>query len=374
MALQLSPKFRRNLSRIVPFGIIWLVSGWVFWIVEQAAIGNSAQDQSSRVAMNLEIFLFSSFALMAVGLLIGTIELLYLNQVFSKKSFTKKIVYKTIFYILLLLIITSITYPIAKSLELNISILDKRVWDIFWEYWTSLTHLSTDIQLGTSLLISLFYSEISENIGHGVLMNFFTGKYHTPTEELRIFLFSDMKSSTAIAEQLGHIKYFELLKEYYSDFSEAIIQHSGEIYQYVGDEIIISWKYENGIANNNCIKCFFAMKKDLGKRADWYSDSYGVIPTFKAGFHFGKVTTGEIGVLKKEIIFTGDVLNTTARIQGLCNPLNVDVLISGDLCQNLPLDPEFKVQSLGKNELKGKEQNMELFTIMEQGQDHLKND
>jgi adenylate cyclase len=43
------------------------------------------------------------------------------------------------------------------------------------------------------------------------------------------------------------------------------------------------------------------------------------------------VTTGEIGVLKKEIIFTGDVLNTAARIQGLCNQFNVDILISGDL-------------------------------------------
>ncbi|RTE53852.1 adenylate/guanylate cyclase domain-containing protein [Arenibacter aquaticus] len=363
MSLQLSAKVRRNLSRIIPFGIIWLVSGWVFYIVEQAAVGNSDQDQSSRIVMNFEVFLFSSVALMAVGLLIGTIELLYLNQVFSKKSFTKKIVYKTIFYILLLLIITAITYPIAKSLELKTSIFDKRVWDIFWEYWTSISHLSTDIQLATSLLISLFYSEISENIGHGVLRNFFTGKYHTPTEELRIFMFSDMKSSTAIAEQLGHIKYFELLKEYYSDFSEAIINHSGEIYQYVGDEIIISWKYEVGIVNNNCIKCFFAMKRDLHKRAEWYSSNYGITPTFKAGFHCGEVTTGEIGELKKEIIFTGDVLNTTARIQGLCNPLNVDILVSGDLCQSLPLESEFKIQSLGINELKGKEQNMELFTI-----------
>ena len=194
-------------------------------------------------------------------------------------------------------------------------------------------------------------------------MNFFTGKYHSPTEELRIFMFSDMKSSTTIAEQLGHIKYFELLKEYYSDFSEAIIQHFGEIYQYVGDEIIISWKYEDGIANNNCLKCFFAMKEDLHKRADWYSATYGVIPTFKAGLHFGKVTTGEIGELKKEIIFTGDVLNTTARIQGLCNQLNVDLLISGDLRQGIPIQPKFTIQSLGKNELKGKEESMELYTV-----------
>ena len=61
------------------------------------------------------------------------------------------------------------------------------------------------------------------------------------------------------------------------------------------------------------------------------------MPEFKAGFHFGKVTTGEIGVIKKDIIFTIDVLNTTARIQGLCNTYKVDILISGDLIKELDI-------------------------------------
>jgi adenylate cyclase len=177
-------------------------------------------------------------------------------------------------------------------------------------------------------------------------------------------MFSDMKSSTTIAEKLGHIKYFELLREYYADLSDAIIQYSGEIYQYVGDEIIVSWKFENGIENNNCIKCFFAMKEDLRKRAEGYQKKFGVLPTFKAGFHFGKVTTGEIGALKKEIIFTGDVLNATARIQGLCNQYNVDLLISGDLMKNSTIDTEFQIKSLGENELRGKKENIALYTIV----------
>ena len=46
---------------------------------------------------------------------------------------------------------------------------------------------------------------------------------------------------------------------------------------------------------------------------------YGVVPEFKAGFHVGFATVGEIGVLKKIIAFSGDVLNTTSRIQSNCN-------------------------------------------------------
>jgi len=106
------------------------------------------------------------------------------------------------------------------------------------------------------------------------------------------------------------------------------------------------------------------MKKNLRKRKDWYHRNFGLLPTFKAGLHFGSVTTGEIGALKKEIIFTGDVLNSTARIQGLCNKYNVDLLISKDLIKNLDLSNEFQVKSFGKSTLRGKADSIELCTII----------
>lgn len=361
----ISPKTRRNISRILPFGIIWLVSGLVFFIVELAANGGSHQIPESRIEVDFTIFIFATLANMGVGLLVGVVEVSYLNKAFVKKSFSKKILYKIGLYTLMLFVITLITFPIAASLELNSNLLDTRVWAKLYLYLTSITHLSTDLQLAVTLGISLLYAEISENIGHGVLLNFFTGKYHMPIEEIRIFMFLDMKSSTSIAEKLGHIQYFELLREYYADLSDPIIQHEGEVYQYVGDEVIVSWKYQAGINHNNCIKCFFAMKKDLAKQADSYRKKYGLAPTFKAGIHFGKVTTGEIGVLKKEIIFTGDILNTTARIQGLCNEYQVDLLVSEHLSKRLDLEGEFQVKALGQHQLRGKKENIRLCAVDE---------
>jgi adenylate cyclase len=105
------------------------------------------------------------------------------------------------------------------------------------------------------------------------------------------------------------------------------------------------------------------MKADLMAKSEWYREEYGVAPDFKAGLHIGSVTTGEIGALKKEIIFTGDTLNATARIQGLCNQLEVDLLISGDLLSQLQLDTRVEVESLGPCELRGKTKRVELHTI-----------
>lgn len=359
----LSPKAKRNISRIIPFGLIWFISGTIFFVIETAARDGLGLRPSAAIEIDLKIFIFGTLANTILGLIFGAAEVLYFNRVFAKKSLTRKILYKTLFYTLIIFLIIIIAYPIAASMELNTNILDIRVWKKLSIFLTSYTHLSNDLQLAVQLGTSLFYAEISEHIGHGILINFITGKYHAPKEENRIFMFLDMKSSTTIAEKLGHIKYFELLREYYFDLSDAIIRYSGDIYQYVGDEIVVSWKYKDGVENNNCIRCFFAMKEDLGKREDWYTKNFGLLPTFKAGFHCGKVTIGEIGALKKEIIFTGDVLNATARIQGLCNQYKVDILISDDLKKSLNLKSEFQIKSLGENELRGKIENVEVYTI-----------
>lgn len=199
--------------------------------------------------------------------------------------------------------------------------------------------------------------------GLATFNNFFLGKYHHPVEEERIFMFVDMKSSTTIAENLGHVKYFEMLKEYFFDLSGAVIDHSGAIYQYAGDEMILTWKLKDGLKKNNSVNCFFAMKHMLVIQEDKYKNKFGLLPGFKAGLHYGMVTAGEIGSLKKEIIFTGDVLNTSARIQGLCNQFNADLLVSEDLIKVLHLPPSYATTPVGETLLKGRSKPMELFAI-----------
>ncbi len=209
----------------------------------------------------------------------------------------------------------------------------------------------------------LFFSEVSDNLGQGVLKNFLIGRYHQAREEERIFMFLDMKSATTIAEKLGHVRYYQLLNEYYADITEAIIQTSGQIYQYVGDEVVVSWKLKDGIKGNNCLRCFFTIKDIFSDRSEEYIREFGLVPGFKAGIHYGKVTTGEIGVVKKEIIFTGDVSNTTARIQSICNAHGVDILISNDLFFKLNTGDEYTLKEIEKCELKGKDKKVDILSI-----------
>lgn len=190
------------------------------------------------------------------------------------------------------------------------------------------------------------------------------------SEVERIFMFLDLRSSTTIAEKLGHVQYFELLNDFFRDIAEPISNNKGQIYQYVGDEVVVSWPLEDGLSDANCLQCFFDIVRKMGTLTHKYLEKYAVNPSFKAGMHFGKVSTGTVGTLKKEIIYTGDVLNTASRIEGLCNKHNVDLLLSKALVDVLQLNNDYSPKKIGEISLRGKSTEIILFTV-EQGNDKL---
>ena len=361
--MMITPKYKRNINRILPFGLIWLVFSLIYTILERGLLGelNFYPSSGNQYVFSRNIIAIPLLATI-FGTIIGILEILYFNKWFIQISFTKKILYKSSIYFLIIIFLLTIIF-LTTANEIPSAISSEGFWLLMLDFFTDYSFLGILTYIASIILMTQFYTEVSESMGTGLLSNFFLGKYNKPVEEDRIFMFLDMKSSTTIAEKLGHVVYFQMLQQYFSDLSSPVIDYSGEIYQYAGDEMIISWRLEKGVKNNNCIRCFFAMKKSLMDKSTAYKEKYGLSPQFKAGMHCGKVTTGEIGVLKKEIIFTGDVLNTTARIEGLCNNYDVDILVSDSLAEKLDLSPYYKVESVGKNNLRGKDIQFELFTL-----------
>ena len=215
----------------------------------------------------------------------------------------------------------------------------------------------------TFAILSLALTEINSLHRKGELLNFILGKYHTPREIDRIFCFIDLKDSTTIAENLGHLRFAMFLKDYYSDITEAIRKTNAQIYQYVGDEIVLSWSYKNGLMNNNLINCFFQMEEIIDSMKDKYKDKYGVYPRFKAGIHGGKVIVTWVGEIKKEIVYIGDVLNTAARIQEDCKRLAKDFLISEDLLNKIQNLGDVKASFVEETILRGKKRQINLYSL-----------
>lgn len=356
---------KRSIARIIPYGLIWLIFSIVYTLLEKGLLGQLNFYPATGNPYNFgRALLITPVASLITGLFLGTLEIRYVNRRFRQLSFSRKIFYKSLIYLAIIVIFLVSVVAIANNLQFGVRLFSRRVWNSVWAFFLTYTFLSVVLYISSIILATQFYVELSENVSLNVLQNLFTGKYHRPKEEERIFMFLDMKSSTQIAERIGHIRYFEMLKLYFSDLSDPVVEYYGEIYQYAGDEMIISWTLKNGFPRGNCMLCFFAMKAAIHRQADKYNEKFGLVPEFKAGFHIGKVTTGEIGVLKKEIVFTGDVLNTTARIQGLCNLFQVDNLASGEIVRKLGIHPQFQTKALGEHELRGRDEKIELFTVV----------
>ena len=360
--MNLSPKAKRNISKILPFSVIWVLTGWVIIITELGVTKSENYHPDTDISFTLPVLIFANVANILVGLMVGTLEVIYLQRRFASHSLKTKFFNKFLIYLALFIVVIVVFYPIAFTIESGIPLTKMEGWSKLGRFLFSTTFLVTLFHLSISLFLCLVYSAISENLGHHVFYNLLTGKYHQPVEEKRIFMFLDMKSSTTIAEAIGHVRYFRLLQAYYDTMSDPIINSFGEVYQYIGDEIVISWNMKEGISESHCIQCFFDIKHCLSAQNEKLKEEFGFEIDFKAGLHYGEVTVGEIGALKREIVFTGDVLNTAARIQSRCNELASPLLISGSLKNQLPSN-SFTFESKGEISLKGKNVTEELFSV-----------
>lgn len=211
----------------------------------------------------------------------------------------------------------------------------------------------------------IYISQMNYLLGENVFLRYLSGKYYKPVEEERFFMFLDLTASTTLAEKTSPIEYHKFLNNYFYDVNDPIVGAKGEIFQYAGDQVVITWTKKNGIKKSNCVRCFFKIKHKLDKLQEDYVRKFGMFPKIKAGLHFGNIIVGEIGDSKKEIVYHGDVMNTASRIQEECNTLNSNFLVSKEVLNVVELPEKYRSELLGRFLLKGKEQEVEIYSIEE---------
>jgi adenylate cyclase len=248
------------------------------------------------------------------------------------------------------------------SLFYYLGITEKNYFD-FAEIATTGFFISFFAYFLFSILFINFFLQMNRKIGPGNMFKLLIGRYHTPRDEKRIFMFLDLVGSTAIAEQLGHKDYSRLLRQCFHDLTNIVLRYQAEIYQYVGDEVVLSWSDHLGLKSLNCIKTYFAFENEIVKSKEDYLARFKLVPQFTAGLDMGEVTVAEIGDIKREIAFHGDVLNTAARLQGICKNYDCKMLISDALAKNLNSTDGFNLQFIGEIKLRGKQDRTKVYRI-----------
>lgn len=296
------------------------------------------------------------------GIITSVTEIFVFEDWLKRKRFSTALLIRSGFYVL---VSSSIIIFVVSRQIAHIYPYDPAKHRNLYSFIRSIDFLEL---LAFSVVLSFFVNfvrQVNRLLGQNVLFNYIRGKYQLPLEEKLIFMFLDLKSSTTIAEKLGHIRNHEFLNDFFHDMTDPILECKGRIYQYVGDEIVLTWQIKEGLKDINCIKCFFDIQNKIYGMKDLYLNKYGVCPEFKAGLHVGIVITGEMGDIKKDIVYHGDTVNTAARIQAECNKYNKKVLASKDLIVMFVPDGKYKTESMGNIRLRGKEKELELFSVEE---------
>lgn len=358
--------FRNGLRDFLNYAVsnlvIWLLAVYLFTFLR--FFGN---DTVSDIPGGESFNVFDHFLeVTLVGLIFGL--MFVFSDFILKKEYKKKrtyaftitiasLVHVITFFVTVLLLSFILVMPSEVDFQsadfLKKLITSKNMWAVFVYFF---------------LLIILLNIQryVRKVFGPGVLVNIIRGKYYKPRNEKKIFMFLDLISSTTYAEQLGSLKFTELIQDCFFDVSSIVKKHHAEIYQYVGDEVILMWDERQGVKKNNAFQAFFSFMNLLELKSGYYLSKYKTMPVFKAGIHYGIASVGEVGEIKKEIAYLGDAVNIASRLLGVCNQYNKQFLASEEVVQLALPDQRLKFNFIEEIKLKGKNTPTKVYSVEKQ--------
>ncbi len=348
---------KRHLRILRDYILAW--TGSLFFL---SIVRGSGTEELGNLKFDMQSSLLLSFILGPIfGVLSGLVQLWLEERMYKRITIGRFLFLRFLYSFLFIIILTLISYVayrlfIGTSVDIFIFAFDEGSFAIYFYI------LTVDFFLNALHQVNML-------LGEGNLRKFIRGEFYTPREENRIFMFMDLKGSTQWAERLGHMQYSLLIQDCFNDLG-VVVEHVAEIYQYVGDEAVLTWKMKPGLDHENCIQAFYRFKDALQKRAHYYEERYAKVPVFKAGVHGGRVTVTEIGKFKKEIAYHGDPINTAARIQGKCNEFEEELLISEELMHQLQENP-FSFDYKGAICLRGKQEEVGIYGVGKEGSKNL---
>ena len=324
---------------------------WVHQIVPEE-IANL--NKSGVAVFYSSIILGSSFA---IAIVLSAIDVFLLKRILYRKSMVRVLFVGLLVHVVVLsFLIVGIRALVQFELTsiYGVSSLDP----------DSRGFVNAAVAMFLTVIFGRFLIEIEKKLGYGNLRKLLMGKFYRPKEDRRIFMFVDLKNSTSIAEKLGLFKYSSFLQDCFNDFS-VVDEFEAEIYQYVGDEAVVSWPMKDKGNYQKLVDSFLAFKKVLQDKRRFYEEKYGLFPIFTAGAHAGPIIIAEVGVFKREFGYHGDTINTASRIQKKCNELNSELLMSQSVYQMLEVQEGHKFKDVGAIELRGKSKEVKLYSMAE---------
>jgi len=179
-----------------------------------------------------------------------------------------------------------------------------------------------------------------------------------------VIWYSDLRGSTALAENLSGPEFLAALNVYFECTAGAVLEGGGDVLRFIGDAVLAIFPIGDGRYTPQAA-CRAALEAARVARANVVAANReraqeGAPPlAFGLGLHVGEVLFGNIGTPERvEFSVVGPTANEVARIEGLTKQLDCDILVSAEFAEHL----EVAWRDRGEHGLRGAAGAMRLFT------------
>jgi len=180
-------------------------------------------------------------------------------------------------------------------------------------------------------------------------------------------LFADVANYTSISEKLDPEEVHQIMDGCFKILMDEIHKYEGTINQFTGDGVMALFGAPVAHEDHAQRACHAALsiQKAIGNYSEKLNKDCGADFQMRIGINSGQVIVGSIGDdLRMDYTAVGDTTNLASRMEGMAMPGTI--CVSGNT-QRLTRD-FFEFKSLGKVEVKGKEDPEEAFELIKTGE------
>lgn len=186
-----------------------------------------------------------------------------------------------------------------------------------------------------------------------------------------VILFSDLRNSTRLAEELPRNQYLDLLNRYFEIVLDPVNEHGGEVLKFIGDAVLAIFPVSNDTHDHSDQACAALLAarsaiQSVVNEIDQFKKSGSSDIDLGLSLHIGEVTYGNVGGQNRlDFTVIGPAVNLASRVESLCKSSGHRILMSKDFVEALEsgTDPTPKIKSVGKHSLDGISGNQEIFAL-----------
>ncbi|MBF0471163.1 MAG: adenylate/guanylate cyclase domain-containing protein [Gammaproteobacteria bacterium] len=231
-------------------------------------------------------------------------------------------------------------------------------------FLTLTIYLSLTVESYYSTVRDAFKSYLHPDLVEELTKNAEMLKFGGDSREISI-LFSDIRSFTNISEKLTPVELARFLKCYMDPMTEQVLNQEGTLDKYIGDAVMALFGAPRACDHHpiQASETALQMIAKLDSVRGCCPDLDHIFPiNIGVGIHSGEAIVGNLG---SSFRFTytalGDSVNLASRLEGLCKPYGVHIVISEATKE--AIGEGYITRELDKVRVKGKEIPITIYEL-----------